>query len=183
MVFGSHTGQFIDLNVDYRLQHAMNISDTTLFGNDGNFKLDLESDSLTQSEVHFLIASPWGLPGPPPAGLDIIGEAYEITAANNVTGFTKPALLRFRYDAEAGAVFENLAIYRWDYNAGAWQSLGGEIDSEQQQVFTTTTNLGLYALLGSRTASQASAHLNSTGVCGSLSPGGDERVYLPIIVK
>ena len=45
-----------------------------------------------------------------------------------------------------------------------WQALGGELDLERQQVSTTTTTLGLYALM-SDSASQNNA------------------VYLPIIIK
>jgi hypothetical protein len=146
-VLGAHAGRTVNVNVDYRLQQASSFSDTNLYSNDGNFRLHLDAGSLP-ADTYFLIASPWGLPGSLPSGLDIIGEAYEITASGSLTSLDRPAVLRLHYDATAGSTFEGLAIYRWDANAETWLSLGGEIDPEQQDVAVSTTGLGIYALLG-----------------------------------
>ncbi len=138
---------FVDLNVDYRLQRA-NHSQTDLFSNDGNLKLHLDTDSLPSNEVHFLISSPWGLPGPPPMS-DIIGETYEIVASNNIIELEKPAVLRFRYDSVINLTTERSpGIYHWDFDTSTWQHLGGEVDLAQRQVVITVTKLGLYALMG-----------------------------------
>ncbi|MCK6623694.1 MAG: hypothetical protein DPW09_02040 [Anaerolineae bacterium] len=161
-VLGSHANQFFDLNVDYRLQRATNISDTTLFSNDGNLALHLESGSLSLNTVNFLIASPWGLPGLPPSGLNIVGEAYEVTASNNVTDLTKPAVLGLHYDGAVSSTLDNLRIYRWNFQTAAWQPLAGELDAEHHAVITTITELGLYALMG----------ISST-----------HSIYLPVVAK
>ncbi len=181
-VMGNHAGQYIELNVDYRLQRAANTTETNLFANDGNLKLHLDDGALPLDEMHFLIASPGSLPGPLPPGLNIVGEAYEITASNDVTGLVKPAVLRLHYDVVAGAEFENLAIYRWDFGAATWQSMGGEINSEHQEVVTTTTKLGLYALMGipASTTSSSSDQSDPDDIC---TPGNNQKFYLPIILK
>jgi hypothetical protein len=117
---------------------------------------------LPLDKVHFLIASPWGLPGPPPTGLEIVGEVYEITAANGVTDVLRPAVLGLHYDGVISSTVDGLGIYRWNFQTGSWDTWGGELDQEHRQVVTTTTELGLYALMGT-----------STG----------QRIYLPIIIK
>ena len=175
---GSHKQQFFELNVDYRLQQVSNLSDTTLFSNDGNFKLYLEAGSLAVNQGPFLIASPWGLPGPLPPGLDIVGEAYEVTAAANITTLQKPTLLRFHYDPLAGEPLQNPAIYRWHTPSASWQAMGGQIDLEKREVTTTTTELGIYTLLG--TPSTKSAYVKQDNPCLSVP---QETVYLPLLVK
>lgn len=161
-VLGSHTNQFFELNVDYRLQRALNISDTTLFSNDGNLDLHLEAGSLPLNIVNFLIASPWGLPGLSSLDLDIIGEVYDITASNNVTDLIQPAVLRLHFDGTAGTKFDNLRIYHWDLQTAAWQPLASDLDAEHQSVTTTITELGLYALMGTPST---------------------YSIYLPVVVK
>jgi hypothetical protein len=160
-VLGTHAGQTVDLNVDYRLRRVDVISDTNLYSNDGNFRLHLDPGSLP-TETYFLITSPWGLPGSPPLDLDIIGEAYEITASGSLTQLDKPAVLRLHYDAVTGSIFDSLDIYRWDLKTRTWQPLNGKIEPEQQDVVTSTTHLGVYALLGVR---------------------GEALVYLPLVIK
>ena len=149
-VLGDHANQFINMNVDYRLQQANVVSDTTLFSNDGHFKLHLTPGSLPVSAATFLIASPYGLPGPLPTGWGIVGEAYELTASGAITGFERPALLRLSYDpaGASGFLTGTLAIHRWDFASGAWNFIGGAHDLERAEVAATTSRLGLYALLG-----------------------------------
>lgn len=178
-VLGSYNNQFFSLDVDYRLHHALNSSETNLFANDGNLKLHLADGSLPLSEIYFLIASPWGLPGPPPAGLVLTSEAYELTASNGVSELSKPAVLSLAYDEEAGLGFETLAIYRWD--GASWQRLGGDFDPEHREVSLTTTQLGLYALMGRPAAGLTTpGQVAAAGVCGN---GNQATVYLPVVVK
>ncbi len=118
------------------------------------------------------------MPGPPPAGLEIVGEAYEVTASSNVTTLTKPAVLSLHYDPEAGA-FENLIIYRWNFGTSTWQNLGGILDTEHQEVSISTNELGLYALMGKPTASSnLSLQQGATG-----NPCNAVNIYLPVVVK
>ncbi len=184
-VIGSHDGQYVELNADYRLQQATDFTQT-LFSNDGNFNLHLDEGSLTLDGVHFLIASPWGLPGPPPSGLDIVGEAYEITASSNVTGLAKPAVLRLRYDTQASEGFdvESLSIYHWDFGGAIWQPLTSTTDTESQEVVTTITDLGIYALIGIPidTAPLFSSQPRAYNPCQP-SGIGDHKTYLPIVLK
>jgi hypothetical protein len=144
----------------------------------GNFKLYLEAGSLAVNQGPFLIASPWGLPGPLPPGLEIAGEVYEVTAAANMTALQKPALLRFHYDPLAGEPLQNPAIYRWHTPSASWQAMGGQIDLEKREVTTTTTELGIYTLLG--TPSTKSAYVKQDNPCLSVP---QETVYLPLLVK
>lgn len=183
-VMGGHAGTYIELNVDYRLQRAENLTQTNLYSNDGNFKLHLDQGSLPLDEVHFLIASPWGLPGAPPPNLGIVGEAYEITASGNLTGLAKPAVLRLHYDAEASAGFdvESLTIYRWNFGEATWQPLESAISTEVQDVVTTISDLGLYALMGVPVGSDSRwrSQQVSDDICGGT---GDHSIYLPLITK
>jgi hypothetical protein len=182
-VVGGHDGEYIELNVDYRLQGATNVTQTNLYSNDGNFKLHLDAGSLPWDTVQFLIASPWGLPGPPPSGLGIVGEAYEITASDNVTGLGKPAVLRLHYDTAASEAFEmeSLTIYRWDFGGDTWQPLTSERHAETQDVVTTITDLGIYALMGDP-IDIASLLSGQQGLDDLCQPGG-HKTYLPIITK
>jgi hypothetical protein len=173
-VVGLHQNtQVIDINVDYRLQQANNISQTTIFANDGNLKLFIEPDSLPVNTVHFLTASPWGLPGSLPTGLAIAGEAYELTASANVINLAKPAVLTLRYDQTISETFTNLAIYRWDFGTATWQHLGGSHNLAYREVSTTTLNLGLYALLGTPNNSRSRGAVgadsaNEVNPCGPI---------------
>ena len=183
-VMGRHDGQYVELNVDFRLQHTANVSETNLYSNDGNLKLHLDAGSLPWSEVHFLIASPWGLPGPPPMGMAIVGEAYEITASDNVIGLLKPAILRLHYDAEASAAFaaESLTIYGWDFSASTWRPLSSEINTESQEVVTAITDLGMYALMGNPVATLPLSP--NQGVSDDICRlPGSHRAYLPLVTK
>ncbi len=180
-VYGTHNGQFIDLNVDYRLQQTLNISDTNLFSNDGNLKLHLEPGSFPLAEVHFLIASPWGLPSPLPTGLAAVGEVYEITASGNMTTLEKPAVLTFHYDSETMAGFdsESVTIYQWDPATATWHPMDTDHSPDDQEVSTVMTDLGVYALLGNLSEITSRSHSNDV-VCGiALS----ESIYLPLIRK
>ena len=178
-VSGNHAGDFIDFNVDYRLQEATNASPADLFSSDGNFKLHLDAGALPLAQAHFLIASPWGLPGSLPPGLEMAGEAYEITASGNLTEFQEPAVLRLRYDAAAANTLDtaSLAIYRWRFVDQQWQPFEGTHSPEAQEVATTTTSLGLYALLGRRANHIHTRPPESTGgLCGS-----GQVIYLPLV--
>ncbi|MCG8351753.1 MAG: hypothetical protein MI924_28635 [Chloroflexales bacterium] len=180
-ILGAHAGQTIDMNADYRLQQANRADASDLYSNDGNLKLHLDAASLDRDQVYFAITSPWGLPGPLPAGQEIVGEAYDITAANDVTSLVRPAVLRLRYDPAAGSTFNQLGIYRWDFQINTWQPLASSFDAEHQEMVTSVTNLGIYALLGTPGAAKTTS-LNlqaSTGVCGSSS----NTLYLPLVVQ
>ena len=126
-----------------------NISDTILFSNDGHIKLYIQPNSfITQSTAYFLVSSPWGIPDLPPFNLEIIGEAYEVTASGNMNDLTKPAILTLSYEPQTNILSNTLAIYKWDFTIGMWLEIGGSHDSTHHEVSTPITNLGLYALMG-----------------------------------
>ena len=177
-ILGLSGGSDVNMNVDYRLQQTSSLSDTDLFSNDGNLNIHFEAGSLSLAKVTFLIASPWGLPGVRPAGLDMIGEAYEVTASNGVVGFEQPAVLRLSYDAVAGDAFTDLAIYRWDFQTEVWEDLASEIETDRQEVVTSITRVGLYALLGKPTEGQSRSERHS-GVADDCAL----TTYLPLISK
>jgi hypothetical protein len=113
----------------------------------------------------------------------IVGEAYEITASDNLTMLERPGVLRLRYDAIASAAFvvDTIAIYRWDFGTATWQALPSERDEETQEVVTPINELGLYALLGTPLPSKI-AVLGAAEAdikCGS----GLLKNYLPLILK
>jgi hypothetical protein len=160
---------------------ANNDRENDLFSNDGNLKLYLEPGSFPLSQVHFLVASPWGLPGPLPPSLAIAGEAYEITASNNLTELERPAVLRLRYDATASVAVEvaSLALYHWDFGTSTWQALPSQRNGERQEVSAPIAELGLYALLGrSKPTARSSSAQISAVICG-----GNGHIYLPVISK
>ncbi len=178
-LLGIQNGQTIDLTVDYRLQQTLNISHTSLFSNDGNLELHLEPGSLPLDKVHFLIASPWGLPGSLPTGLAAVGEVYEVTASGNVTSLEKPAVLTFHYDSETMAGFDSdsIAIYQWNPATGTWHPMDTDHSPDDQEVSTVVTDLGIYALLGQPNELAARSHQGDLGACGVSS------IYLPVITN
>ena len=183
-VLGERSGSYLELNVDYCLQAASGARETNLFSNDGNFKLHLDAGSLPPGGAHFLIASPWGLPGPLPEGLGIVGEAYDVTASSNLIRLAKPAVLRLHYDEQAGAEFnvESIAIYRWDLTASSWRRLGGDLDSEKREMTTIVSEPGLYALLGRQRVSVLDS-LGRQRVDDLCRPGYRPRLYLPTVLR
>ena len=176
-VVGSHKQQFIDLNVDYRLQQALASNGAIIFSNDGNFKLSFDPTTPSISTTHFLISSLWGIPGPAPIGLEVVGEAYEITSSTGSDNLEKPAILTLRYDETTGITFKNLAIYRWDFVTSTWEKIGENTNEEFQEVSVAVDRLGVYALIGTVT-NQARATTNN---CGSVIRRNGN--YLPIITE
>jgi hypothetical protein len=167
-VQGSHAGKLLELNVDYRLQTVRNNHDNDLFANDGNLKLYLPAGSLGRNRASFLMASPWGLPGPLPQGLDIVGEAYEITASGNLVQLAKPGILTIRYDTVASAAFEedSLTLYRWNFSSATWQKLPSQRNAEAQP----------------NPAASSLVRPGSQALCGG-GPVGGSVIHLPIIRK
>ncbi|HEX5688399.1 MAG TPA: hypothetical protein VFX76_00255, partial [Roseiflexaceae bacterium] len=148
-VLGSNSGQYFELKVDYRIQHAASMTTTNLFSNDGNLSLFVAPGSLPLAMVDFLIATPWGLPGEAPPDRKLIGEAYEISASNNVTSLQQPATLRLRYDSLQPAASGQPTIYHWDLTSESWQPLKSSVDAGHHEVIATITELGVYALMDS----------------------------------
>lgn len=182
-VLGTHANQPISIDADYRLQPASRADAADLHSNDGNFKLHLDAGALAIDQAYFAITSPWGLPGPLPAGQEIIGEAYDITVANDITTLARPAVLRLRYDPVVGSAFRQMRIHRWDFQTNTWQPLPSTLDTERQEMVTSVSSLGIYALLGTpATATASSLNLQAaTSVCGSSSMLN--LVYLPLAAK
>ncbi|MEM7034359.1 MAG: hypothetical protein AAF629_32750 [Chloroflexota bacterium] len=121
------------------------------------------------------------MPGDAPAGLAIAGEAYEITAANNLLALLKPAVLRLRYDSTVSSGFDvdSLTIYRWDFETSTWQAQPSQHNGETQEVTTTIKDFGLYTLLGTPNASTRKALYN---VCANGANDGSPT-HLPIVIR
>jgi hypothetical protein len=76
---------------------------------------------------------------------------------------------------------ESLTIYRWDFGGDTWQPLTSERHAETQDVVTTITDLGIYALMGDP-IDIASLLSGQQGLDDLCQPGG-HKTYLPIITK
>jgi hypothetical protein len=140
----------IRLQSTYRLQHVTNNQGYDVFSDDGNLNLRIDSGSLPGTSAYVVVMSPGALPGPLPAGLTLVGDAYDVTISGALAELAKPASLELHYDrALVGttAAPAGLAIYRWDPNSQAWQAVAGDLEQEHKSMTSAITALGTYALL------------------------------------
>jgi|GEM_PF-2343327 len=75
--------------------------------------------------------------------LHVVGYAYEVTAAGELT---KSATLRIGYDDNGIDNEDKLALYRWNSENGSWDRLEALIDRQTNEVFTSISEFGVYAI-------------------------------------
>jgi hypothetical protein len=159
-------GQIIEINSNYNLQAVEAITRNVLYSEDGNFELHIPSEGIPTDE-HSTVLPTGYVPGPLPAGKQVIGSAYEVRLSGALTELEKDGLVRLHYHPEVMGIYTDTAIYYWEASEKKWQLLGGE-SSEVDNAWAVATNrLGIYALMGVQTA-------------GGI---GEDRVYLPLILK
>lgn len=88
-------------------------------------------------------------PGPPPAGLRLVGSSYGVRASGSIAQGDKPMALRLGFlPAELGAADpESLALYAWEPQARAWSRVGGNVFADERYVSAAITRFTYYALM------------------------------------
>jgi hypothetical protein len=157
-----------NLQTTYRLQVVTQSGHQHFFANDGILEVYLTPDSLDSATANVIVMSPGGMPGPPPAGLAPVSEAYALTASGGLTEWQKPVGLTFHYGSllSGGPPPASLQIYRWQAGAGSWTPVPSLLNAGQVTVDAIVTELGIYALFGSDE--------------GAANPG---RLFLPKVSK
>lgn len=132
----------------YRLQLVSNGAPWEVFSNDGNLRLSGGPGSLPGGESTLIVMPTGSVPGAPPTGHLIIGEAYDITASGAVVPLEKPAVLAMHYDATLvnRATPAGLAIFAWRPGQQRWESVPSRVDEVQRTVAAQIESLGIYAL-------------------------------------
>ncbi|NTU85298.1 MAG: hypothetical protein HGA45_39080, partial [Chloroflexales bacterium] len=120
-----------------------------VYANDGQLTLALPAGGLPGAESYLVVMPTGAVPGAPPAGMALVGEAYAVTASGAVATLERPAALTLSYDGAlvSGPPPAGLALYRWDPVGVAWQPVAGQIDAAQRAVSATVTALGIYGLM------------------------------------
>jgi len=162
-VAGTAGGQHVDLFTTYRLQEVQNSRRQDVFADDGNVYLHMAGASLP-GPIAYVVVTPGSLPGPFPAGLQLVGDVYDLSASGSSPRLQRPAILTFHYDAAVvgSQAPAGLALYHWDPNNSTWQQVAGALDPSDRAVVAAVRPLGSYALLA---------------------PASVPRAYLPIVVS
>lgn len=168
---GAVGNSLVRLQSTYRLQRVLDSQSYDVYSDDGNLSLHLEPDSLPGSEAYFVVMPPGAVPGPPPAGLWLVGDPYDITASGALVVLEQPGLLTLHYDGAlvtSSVAPAGLGIYRWDPNGELWQAKPGTLDETQKAVVAPVATLGTYALLAP---------------AGSWNKPAPDTIFLPFILK
>jgi hypothetical protein len=163
-VIGAGVGsQGISLSSTYTLQAVPRDRVTDLYSADGNLHVHLITDTL-RVDAHAVLSPLSAPPIAPPEGWQVIGNVYDITASGAEDEACRPFVLKLHYDPEIlkGNLIapETLRIYRWEpdpdlndpTNRAHWVALTGSQLEADQSVSIATDRFGVYALMGSRTA-------------------------------
>jgi hypothetical protein len=165
-VNGTAGGQSILINSDYNLQAVQVINSNDLYSEDGNFELHIPPNGVPADGYATVLPTGY-VPAPLPAGKQVIGSAYEVRLSGALTELEKDGLVRLHYHPEVMGVYTDTAIYYWEPGEKKWQPLGGESSEVDNALSVPVRRLGIYALMGVQIASSI----------------GEDRVYLPVIVK
>jgi hypothetical protein len=139
----------VTLNSDYNLQRVIYSQANSIYAEDGNFAFHLPPEALSPSGADgFATVLPTGyVPGPLPAGRQVIGTAYEVRLSSTIT-LAKTAIVELHYHPEVMGRAEEVVIYFWNPATKGWQSIGGNLDEINHAVTAITTRAGVYALMG-----------------------------------
>jgi photosystem II stability/assembly factor-like uncharacterized protein len=136
------------MQTSYRLQLVDNGTPWEVFSNDGNLRLNGGPGSLPGSESTLIVMPSGSVPGAPPAGHLIIGEAYDLTASGAVVSLEKPVVLTMHYDATLvnRVTPAGLSIFYWRPGEQRWEPVPSRVDEAQRTVVAQIEALGIYAL-------------------------------------
>ncbi len=162
-VVGLVGSQVVSLNSDYNLQQVKVITANHLYSEDGNFELHIPPAGIPADGYATVLPTGY-VPGPLPAGKQVVGSAYEVRLSGAVTELDKEGLVRLHYHPGVMGVYTDTAIYYWDASNKAWQPQGGEPGNVDNAFAVPARRLGIYALM-------------AWPVIGA------NEVYLPVIVK
>jgi hypothetical protein len=81
-----------------------------------------------------------------------------------VTELEKEGLVRLHYHPAVMGVYTETVIYYWDADQKTWQAQGGISGEVDNALSVPASRLGIYALMGTAVS-------------------GDNRIYLPVIMK
>jgi hypothetical protein len=168
---GAVGGSLVRLQSTYRLQQVFNNQRVDVYSDDGNLSLHLEPDSLPGAFAYLAVMPPGAVPGPLPAGLVLVGDAYDVTASGALASLEKPAILTLHYDGalvNSSSTPAGLNIYHWNPISQLWQAVSGKLDEDHKVMIAPITVLGTYALLAPP---------------GPGTGPGSNKILLPIILK
>jgi len=156
------------INSDYNLQAVQPITVNHLFSEDGNFEFIIPAQGVTADNNYAIVLPTGYVPGPLPAGQQVIGSAYEVRLSGVMTTTQKGSLVRLHYHPEVMGVYTDTAIHYWDAANKQWVERGGDPNEIDNAWTVTTSRVGVYALMGQPAPS-----------------GGPDSgsIYLPLIVK
>jgi hypothetical protein len=141
--------QGISLNSTYALQAVPREGVTDLYSADGNLHFHLITGTVPV-DAYAVISPLSAVPTEPPAGWQIVGNAYDVKLSGALAMLAKPALLKLSYDGtliNQVAAPEGLSIYHWDPGSENWQIVTSSLDEEQKTMIAPVMSLGTYALL------------------------------------
>jgi hypothetical protein len=165
-VVGDDGGQLVQRQSSYRVQRVVRDAPGEVFSDDGNLWLYLAEESIPGKAAYLAVMPPGALPGPLPAGMTIVGDAYDLTASGALVALERPALLRLRYDPDLAAGNPGqIGLYRWEPDRETWQPVAATLNAEHQTLSAPVTLLGTYALL----------------VTTPSSPPLQQQVFLPFV--
>ena len=161
-VSGVAGGQWVSINSDYNLLRVLDGQPNDLVSEDGNFQLHIAAGSLLHHADAYAVVLPTGyVPGPLPAGKQVVGSAYDVRFSGAATGLTKPGLLRLYYHPEVMGSISDLAIYQWNATTEEWMDVGGQRIELDNSMAAAVEQFGTYMLMG----------------------GEPSRTYLPSVLK
>lgn len=139
--------------VDFNRAYVPASTTQTIDSIDGNLQLTVVSTDTFPSEAYVAVVPSYALPGPPPLGHRLVGNAYSVRASGARLISDKPMSLHLSYNETtlAGADPHTLAIFAWDAFNKCWDALGGTLFSTQQYLSVATSRFTTYALMATLT--------------------------------
>lgn len=124
-------------------------NDRTINSPDGVLELTLINTDTFSIDSYILIMSSLGMPGAQPLSHCLIGQPYNIRAADDLPNADQPMPLRLYFDTTTLGTIpaHTLAIFRWNNATKAWDHLGGQLPSEQNYLALAIQRFGTYALM------------------------------------
>ncbi len=168
VVEANETDRYRSSQLSYEIQKVDGADYREVFAADGNLGLRImpRSKGVPSEATELLVLTSSFLPGALPAGTELVGAVYDITAGA-MGALDQAALLSLYYHfsdlvlVPGGSV---PIIYRWDPNLAQWEPLPTQVEAERQVATTSITRLGAYALLL------------------TAPPASETDLYLPLII-
>lgn len=134
---------------------------------DDRLRLDVLNLGALPADTYIAANASPAAPGPPPAGLALVGRSYSVRASGGLTTSLELMSLRLSYrPADLGAADPTtLAIFAWDPVARAWVKLPSSLFAAQGYVSAQATAFTFY------------------GLFAAAPPADKVRVFLPLISR